>query len=85
LEGNKWIYFVPSSKSIAILCEDKPPTDIIVSGIGKLGISKHCKGFGRSADFQTHSILNVEATGYDGDFLSTVDLEYDLRIFKDKD
>jgi hypothetical protein len=65
------------SESITVLCEGKPPTDLIVSGIGKLGISEHCKGFGRSAHFQTHSILNVDTTGYDSNFLSTVDLDYD--------
>jgi hypothetical protein len=39
LENNEWIYFVPTSESVTILCSDKPPTDVIVSGIGKLGIN----------------------------------------------
>jgi hypothetical protein len=51
--------------------------NITVSGIGKLGINADCKGFGKPALFQTHSILNVGSTGYDSDFLSTVHLEYD--------
>jgi uncharacterized membrane protein len=77
LENNEWIYFVPTSVSITILCSDKAPIDILVSGIGKLGISKHCKGFGRSARFQTHSILNLDNPGYESDFLSKVNLNYD--------
>jgi hypothetical protein len=77
LENNEWIYFVPASESITILCAEKPPIDIIVTGIGKLGIKENCKGFGRSAHFQTHSILNVDNPGYESDFLSTVNLEYD--------
>jgi hypothetical protein len=77
LENNEWIYFVPASESITILCEEKPPMDVIVSGIGKLGIRENCKGYGRSAHFQTHFILNVEAIGYESDFLSKVNLEYD--------
>jgi hypothetical protein len=77
LANNEWVYFVPKSEGITILCGDKPPVDIIVSGIGKLGISADCKGFGKSALFQTHSILNVDSAGYDSDFLSKVHLEYD--------
>jgi hypothetical protein len=48
-----------------------------VSGIGKLGINVNCKGFGRSAHFQTHSILNTDILGYESDFLSKVNLQYD--------
>jgi hypothetical protein len=53
LTNNEWIYFVPTSESITILCTDKPPVDVIVSGVGKLGISTDCKGYGKSGLFQT--------------------------------
>jgi hypothetical protein len=56
---------------------DKPPVDTIISGIGKLGIRANCKGFGKSALFQTHSTLNVDNPGYESDFMSKVNLEYD--------
>jgi hypothetical protein len=68
---------VPTSESITILCADKAPIDVLVSGIGKLGIHENCKGFGRSAHFQTHAILNQYNPGYESDFMSKVDLEYD--------
>ena len=77
LTNNEWIYFVPSSESITILCVVKPPVDIVVSGIGKLGINSHCKGYGKSALFQTHSILDANNQGYESDFISKVHLEYD--------
>jgi len=77
LANNEWIYFVPKSEGITILCEDKSPIDIVVQGIGKLGIQANCKGFGKSALFQTHSILNMDTAGYESDFLSRVNLEYD--------
>lgn len=51
--------------------------DIILSGIGKLGISADSKGFGKSALFQIHSILNIDNSGYETDFMSKVNLEYD--------
>jgi hypothetical protein len=44
LTNNEWIYFVPLSESVTILCMDKPPVDVLISGIGKLGISTNCKG-----------------------------------------
>jgi hypothetical protein len=77
LANNEWIYFVPKSEGITILCGDRPPINIAVSGIGKLGINANCKGFGKSALFQTHSILNPDTAGYESDFLSKVNLEYD--------
>jgi hypothetical protein len=36
LAHNEWIYFVPTSENITILCMDEPPVDVIVSGIGEL-------------------------------------------------
>jgi hypothetical protein len=77
LANNEWIYFVPSSESITILCMDNPPVHLIVSGIGNLGISANCKDYGQSALFQTHSILDAHNPGYDSDFMSRVHLEYD--------
>jgi len=55
----------------------KPPVDIIVSGIGKLGINASYKGYGKSALFQTHSILDASIQGYESDFMSKLHLEYD--------
>jgi hypothetical protein len=77
LANNEWIYFVPKSEAITILCGSRPPVDVTVSGIGKLGIDAQCKGFGKSAIFQTHSIVNADTKGYESDFLSRVNLEYD--------
>jgi hypothetical protein len=43
---------------------ENPPVDVIVSGIGKLGINANCKGHGKSALFQTPSILDASNKGY---------------------
>jgi hypothetical protein len=77
LTNNEWIYFVRLSESVTILCTDKPPVDVLVLGIGKLGISAYCKGYGKCALFQTHSILDVGNPGFEGDFMTRVHLEYD--------
>jgi hypothetical protein len=63
------------SESVTILCTDKPPVEVLVSEIGKLGISANCKGYGKSALFQTHSILDVGNPGLESDFMATVHLE----------
>jgi len=57
---------------------ENPPVDVIVSGIGKLGINTNCKGYGKSALFQMLSILSASNQGHKGDFMSKVHLEYDL-------
>jgi hypothetical protein len=56
---------------------DKPPVDVTLSGIGKLGISPNCKGYGKSALFQTHSVLDIDKPGYESDIMSKVHLKYD--------
>jgi len=56
---------------------EEPPVDVIVSGIGKLGINENCKGYGKSVLFQTHSILDASNQGYESDFMSKVNLEYE--------
>jgi hypothetical protein len=77
LDSNAWIYFVPRSERITILCRGKPPVGITISGIRRLGLSPECKGFGKSVLFQTHSVLNLGVEGYESDFLSKVLLDYD--------
>jgi hypothetical protein len=34
LNINDWIYFIPRSEGITILCREKPPVDVTISGIG---------------------------------------------------
>lgn len=55
--------------------EKKAPFDVIVSGIGKLGINVNCKGCGKSALFQAHSILDASSQGHESDFMSKIPLE----------
>lgn len=72
LRNNEWIYFVPTSESITILCMTNPLVDVIVSGIGKLGLSAICKGFGKASLFHTYSILNVDNPGCESNFMSNM-------------
>ena len=53
LTNNEGIYFVSLSESVTILCTDRSRVNALVLGIGKLGISTNCKGYGKSALFHT--------------------------------
>jgi hypothetical protein len=44
-QRNEWIYFIPLSDSITILCPDKNPIDITPRGMGKLMVEPNCKGY----------------------------------------
>ena len=61
---------------------DKPPFDVIISGNSKLGISANCEGYGKSALFQTCSVLEVDNPCYESDFMSRVHFEYDKLSVK---
>jgi hypothetical protein len=77
LEKNEWIYFVPTIESITILRTDRAPTDVTLTGIGKLGIVAGCRGYSKSALLQTHSVSTINGTKYESDIISKVNLEYD--------
>ncbi|PNF42917.1 hypothetical protein B7P43_G12321 [Cryptotermes secundus] len=44
-QRNEWIYFIPLSDSITILCPGRDPTDIVLTSTGKLMIQPNCKGY----------------------------------------
>jgi hypothetical protein len=63
LANNEWIYFIPKSEGITILCKDRPPIDMVVQDVGKLGIHANCKGSGKYL-LQTLSILTNYTARY---------------------
>ena len=62
LENNEWIYFIPTSESIAILCNDRTPAEVALTGMGKLRINTNCRGYSKSALLQTHSVVTVNSS-----------------------
>jgi hypothetical protein len=77
LENNEWIYFIPTHESIEILCSDRTPVDVTLTGIGKLAINANCKGYSKSAVLQTHSIVTVNSSIQAKDLKSGVNFEYE--------
>jgi hypothetical protein len=77
LGGNEWIYFIPTSEIITILCTDRAPVNVALSGISKLGINTSCKGYSKSSLLQTHSVVTVNNSIQAKDLMSEVKLEYE--------
>lgn len=77
LENNEWIYFTPTSKSIAILCNDRNPAEVALTGMGKLRMNTNCRGYNKSVLLQTHSVVTVNSSMQAKDLMSGVNLEYE--------
>jgi hypothetical protein len=77
LDNNEWIYFVPSSESITVLCTDKAPIDVVLTGIGKLDITSGCRGYSKIALLQTQSVIAINSSEYENDLMSKANLDFD--------
>jgi hypothetical protein len=74
---NEWIYFIPSSDSITILCPEKEPIDVLLTGTGKLTIQSSCKGYSLTVLLNTKNNIRVNASKYGGDLLSKVESQFE--------
>jgi hypothetical protein len=74
---NEWIYFIPQSDSITILCPEKEPTDVLLTGTGKLMIQPGCKGYSLTALLATQNDIQVNTLRNAGDLLSKIELQFE--------
>jgi hypothetical protein len=74
---NEWIYFVPRSDSITILCPEENPTDVLLTGTGKLSIQSGCKGHSLTALLVTQNDIQVNTSRNAGDLLSKIELVFE--------
>jgi hypothetical protein len=76
LDNNAWIYFAPIEESVTILCTDRDPVDVALTGVGKLTLDAGCKGYTSIAFMQTK--VKVKAKGIKGeDLFSQIPLDID--------
>lgn len=73
---NEWMYFTPTSESVTVLCNEKEPINVILSGVGKFGLNIGCKGYSLVALLQTSVTINAKGIKRD-DILSQAPLEFD--------
>jgi hypothetical protein len=76
-KGNEWIYFIPSSDSITILCPEKEPVDIVLRGTGKISVQSGCKGYNVRASLATQNNIQVNTSRHGGDLLSKIESHFD--------
>jgi hypothetical protein len=74
---NEWVYFTPVSDSITIVCQEKEPVEIKLTGTGKLNIDSGCKGYSLTALLITTNEIQVNYTGNGGDLLSKVETQFE--------
>jgi hypothetical protein len=76
-KGNERIYFNPLSDSIIVLCPEKDPIDVILTGTGKLTIQPSCKGYSLTDLLQNKNNIQVNTSKYGGDLLSRIESPFD--------
>jgi hypothetical protein len=76
LDNNEWLYFVPTSESVTVLCNNKEPVDVTLSGVGKFGLKAGCKGYSLVALLQTNVIINAKGIKRN-DMLSQASLDFE--------
>jgi hypothetical protein len=76
LDNNEWLYFAPDAESVTILCCDKNPLDLIITGVGKITLNAGCKGYSSFALLQTSVIVKAKSMKKE-DILSKVNFNID--------
>jgi hypothetical protein len=49
LHNSKWIYFIPTTDNLTVICRNKEPIDVPMRGVGKLSLISGCKADSTSA------------------------------------
>jgi hypothetical protein len=68
---------MPTSDSITIVCQEKEPVEIRLTGTGKLNIDSGCKGYSLTALLTTANEIQVNYTGSGGVLLSKVETQFE--------
>jgi hypothetical protein len=76
LDNNEWLYFAPVAERVTVLCNGRDPVDVTLSGVGKITLSKQCKGYSAFALLQPNLIIKAEALKEE-DKISKVKLDWD--------
>jgi hypothetical protein len=76
LDNNEWLYFAPVAKRVTVLCNDRDPLDVTVTGVGKITLHERCKGYSAFAHLQSSLIIKAKALNQE-DRISRVRLDWD--------
>jgi hypothetical protein len=75
LDDNEWLYVAPRPDTLTALCSKHEPTDIEITGTGKLKLNCMCKEYGAMVLIQAQMIISTNNT--DKDIIPHLSLDYD--------
>jgi hypothetical protein len=75
LVKNEWLYFVPVAESVTILCKNKDPLDVMLTGVGKLALNVGRKCYSFDALLQASAV--IKANEVKGKDISQIQFELD--------
>jgi hypothetical protein len=76
LDNNEWLYFAPISESVTVLCNDKGPLDVTLTGVGKITLYSGCKGYRSVALLQAKIMEKTKAIKKE-DIISRIHMDED--------
>ena len=81
LHENEWLFVAPALEVLTVLCDKREPTDVTLSGTGRLRMEPRCKAYGSRVLIQSH----VTVSNHTGkDVIPPLSLGYDCCGSVDK-
>jgi hypothetical protein len=75
LDNNEWLFVAPKPDVLTVLCSKHEPTDVKLSGSGRMQLSAMCKVYGTQILIKSHATLSSNRTSKD--VIPSVSLEFD--------
>jgi len=75
LNDNEWLYVAPQPDVLTVLCPKQEPSDIEITGTGKLILDSTCKAYGSRVLIQAQTIKTSNNT--EKDTIPSLSLEFD--------
>ena len=75
LNDNEWLYVAPQPDVLTVLCPKQEPSDIEITGTGKLILNSTCKAYGSRVLIQAQTIKTSNNT--EKDIIPSLCLEFD--------
>jgi hypothetical protein len=76
LDNNEWLYFAPVAESVTVLCNDRNPLDMTLTGVGKITLNSGCKGHSSFALLQSSVLVKAKSMKKE-DIVSRVNFDFD--------
>jgi hypothetical protein len=75
LDNNEWLFVAPKPDVLTVLCSRHEPSDVTLTGTGKLKLNNTCKGYGSKILIEAQ--LTISMNNSDKDIIPHLPLEFD--------